>query len=104
MTEESSGPSANAAMRRYWNEVAGPRWVERAESQEARNIEVAQILLREAKAQPGERVLDVGCGPGATALPLATAVGGSGHVTGVEISDTMLEILRKSVTESEIHK
>src|SRR5690348_18318565 len=97
MTEASSAEGANAAMRRYWNEVAGPRWVERAEIQEARNIEVAQILLREAKAQPGERVLDVGCGPGATALPLAAAVGGSGHVTGVDIYEPMLGLLRERV-------
>ena len=91
--------SANAAMRRYWNEVAGPRWVGRAEIQEARNIEVARILLREAKAQPGERVLDVGCGPGATAIPLAAAVGSSGHVTGVDIAEPMLGLLRKRVAE-----
>ena len=36
--------SAYADMRRYWNEVAGPRWVGRAEIQEARNIEVAELL------------------------------------------------------------
>lgn len=94
-----SETNANAAMRRYWNEVAGPRWVQRAEIQEARNIEVAQILLREAKAQPGERVLDVGCGPGATALPLAAAVGPSGHVTGIDISEPMLGLLRQRVAE-----
>jgi predicted RNA methylase len=90
---------ANAAMRRYWNEVAGPRWVERAEIQEARNIEVAQILLRETKAAAGERILDVGCGPGATALPLAAAVGPSGHVTGVDIAEPMLGLLRRRVAE-----
>src|SRR5437773_12436437 len=92
-----SDTTANAAMRRYWNEVAGPRWVERAEIQEARNIEVAQILLREAKAQPGERVLDVGCGPGATALPIAAAVGPTGHVTGIDIAEPMLGLLRQRV-------
>jgi trans-aconitate methyltransferase len=91
----TNGPdSANAAMRRYWNEVAGPRWVERAEIQEARNIEVARILLREAKAQPGERVLDVGCGPGATAIPLAAAVAPAGHVTGADIAEPMLGLLQ----------
>lgn len=90
---------ANTEMQRYWNEVAGPRWVQRAEIQEARNIEVAQILLREAKAQPGERVLDIGCGPGATALPLAAAVGPSGHVTGVDIAEPMLGLLRQRVAE-----
>jgi SAM-dependent methyltransferase len=94
--------SANAAMQRYWNEVAGPRWVERAEIQEARNIEVAQILLREAHAAAGERVLDVGCGPGATALPLAAAVGPGGHVTGVDIAEPMLGLLRRRVAEQRI--
>jgi trans-aconitate methyltransferase len=58
--------------------------------------------LREAKAQPGERVLDVGCGPGATAIPLAAAVGPSGHVTGVDISEPMLDLLRKRVAEQGI--
>src|SRR5438094_7328703 len=91
--------SSNAEMRRYWNEVAGPRWVGRAEIQEARNIEVADLLLREAAAQPGERVLDVGCGPGATAIPLAAAVGPTGHVTGIDISEPMLGLLRKRVAE-----
>src|SRR5947199_7588895 len=95
----SAADTANAAMRRYWNEVAGPRWVERAEIQEARNIEVAQILLREAHAAAGERVLDVGCGPGATAIPLAAAVGPSGHVTGVDISEPMLGLLRQRIAE-----
>src|SRR5438046_4123904 len=98
MSDTAEG-SSNAAMRRYWNEVAGPRWVERAEIQEARNIEVAQILLRETKAAAGERVLDVGCGPGATALPLAAAVGPSGHVTGVDIAEPMLGLLRRRVAE-----
>src|SRR5438045_6805167 len=99
MTDANGAETANAAMRRYWNEVAGPRWVERAEIQEARNIEVAQILLREAKVQPGERVLDVGCGPGATALPLAATVGARGHVTGVDIAEPMLGLLRRRVAE-----
>jgi SAM-dependent methyltransferase len=94
--------SANAAMRRYWNEVAGPRWVQRAEIQESRNIEVAQLLLAEARAAPGERVLDVGCGPGATALPLAASVGPSGHVTGIDITEPMLGLLRRRIAEQGI--
>jgi SAM-dependent methyltransferase len=100
MSEQNAGPdNANAAMRRYWNEVAGPRWVERAEVQEARNIDVAELVLREAQARPGEEVLDVGCGPGATAIPLAAAVGPSGHVTGVDISEPMLGLLRQRIAE-----
>src|ERR1051326_3746551 len=100
MDDTTAAPdTANAAMRRYWNEIAGPRWVDRAEIQEARNIEVADLVLREAAAKPGERVLDVGCGPGATALPLAVAVGATGHVTGVDISEPMLGLLRRRIAE-----
>jgi ubiquinone/menaquinone biosynthesis C-methylase UbiE len=94
--------TGNAEMRRYWNEVAGPRWVQRAAVQEARNIEVAELILREAHAAPGERVLDVGCGPGATALPLAEAVGPQGRVTGVDIAEPMLGLLRQRIAEQRI--
>ena len=97
--QDTAADAANAEMRRYWNEVAGPRWVGRAEIQEARNIEVARLLLAEARAAPGERVLDVGCGPGATALPLAAAVGPGGHVTGIDISEPMLGLLRRRIAE-----
>ena len=67
--------SSNTAMGRYWNEVAGPRWVARQEVQEARNVEMLALLLAAAKAAPGERVLDIGCGTGVTTLPYAEAVG-----------------------------
>ncbi|HVC55395.1 MAG TPA: methyltransferase domain-containing protein [Stellaceae bacterium] len=101
MSETGPGPqtSANAAMRQYWNEVAGPRWVRRSAAQEARNIEVATLLLKAAAAQPGERVLDVGCGTGATLLPFAEAVGPKGHATGVDISEPMLAVARQRVAE-----
>jgi SAM-dependent methyltransferase len=42
----------------------------------------------------GERVLDVGCGPGILTLPLADAVGPGGLVLGVDLAAGMLELLR----------
>jgi len=90
---------SNTAMQRYWNEVAGPRWVGRQGAQEARNIEVAGFLLAATQARPGERVLDIGCGTGATALPLAEAVGPTGHVTGIDISEPMLGVARQQLAK-----
>ncbi len=43
----------------------------------------------------GDRVLDVGCGTGASALPAALAVGPHGHVTGVDVAANMLARARK---------
>jgi SAM-dependent methyltransferase len=73
--------------------------VQRADAQEARNIEVAELLLRQARPQPGERVLDVGCGPGATSFAFAAAIGPSGTVTGADISEPMLALLRQRIGE-----
>src|SRR5271170_8510145 len=92
----------NAAMGRYWNEVAGPRWVGRAGLQEARNIEVAHLLEQAAAPQPGERVLDVGCGTGATAIPFAQAVAPGGQVTGVDIAEPMLAQARENIAAAGI--
>jgi SAM-dependent methyltransferase len=94
---ETGAATANAEMRQYWNEVAGPRWVGRQAAQEARNVEMLALLLAAAQAKPGERVLDVGCGTGVTTEPYAVAVGPRGHVTGVDISQPMLDAARQRI-------
>ncbi|MEM9682223.1 MAG: methyltransferase domain-containing protein [Pseudomonadota bacterium] len=43
---------------------------------------------------PGDTVLDVGCGTGASAIPAAEAVGHTGYVIGVDVADNMLERAR----------
>ncbi|MET9096667.1 methyltransferase domain-containing protein [Streptomyces cyaneofuscatus] len=47
-------------------------------------------LVELAAPAPGERVLDVGCGRGATLFPAASAVGPAGRVTGIDIADAMV--------------
>src|SRR6516225_10845271 len=42
--------------------------------------------------RPGARVLDVGCGTGASALRAADRVGPSGRVIGVDLADRLLKI------------
>ncbi|HVV74496.1 MAG TPA: methyltransferase domain-containing protein [Mycobacteriales bacterium] len=50
-------------------------------------------LVREALAvAPGERVLDVGCGPGFYLAELVPTVGAKGSLVGVDMSPAMLEI------------
>src|SRR5580658_1905978 len=49
-------------------------------------------LVRRLAAQPGEKVLDLGTGPGEPAMTIAGAVGETGRVTGVDLSDRMVEL------------
>lgn len=50
--------------------------------------------LEKLSAQPGERILEIGFGTGHCLVTLAQAVGPSGRVIGVDISDGMLAIAR----------
>jgi ubiquinone/menaquinone biosynthesis C-methylase UbiE len=61
---------------------------------------VSVELLRAAALQPGERVLDVGCGTGIVARQAATAVGTTGAVTGVDIATEMLAVAAKQPPRS----
>ena len=45
-------------------------------------------------AQPGERILDLGCGSGATTEALSAAVSPGGHVTGADISADQIAVAR----------
>ncbi len=47
-------------------------------------------LLEALAVQPGERILDVGCGAGQLAVEIAALVGSTGRVDGVDISEDML--------------
>ena len=98
--QEGDDTTANAAMQRYWNEVAGPRWVGRQAAQEARNVEMLEQLLAAAAPATGERVLDIGVGTGMTTIPYARAVGLSGHVIGADISRPMLDAARRRLDEA----
>jgi SAM-dependent methyltransferase len=90
---------ANAAQRRYWNTVAGPRWVASPGFRERRNQESLALLLARLDIAGGESVLEIGCGTGALTLPLAGAVGQRGRVVAVDISEPMLGAARQKVGE-----
>jgi arsenite methyltransferase len=55
-------------------------------------VQQRRATLRALTLRPGERVLDVGSGPGLLAAEIARVVGPAGHVTGIDISDPMLTL------------
>lgn len=86
----------NADQVAYWNGPAGQRWADRQAAQDVLLKPVADLVVERAKLKPGERVIDIGCGSGATAIAFAREVAPSGHVLGVDISGPMLARARQS--------
>jgi SAM-dependent methyltransferase len=64
--------------------------VERQEHTDITLAPATEALLAFATPHTGERVLDVGCGCGATTLEFARAVGPAGRVAALDISGPML--------------
>lgn len=59
---------------------------------------IARGLVAELAPQPGERVLDVGCGKGAALIPLASAVAPDGVAVGIDVSPGMVDEARAALT------
>ena len=50
------------------------------------------------RLSPGQRVLDVCCGSGASAIPAAETVGSTGSVVGVDLAENLLALARVYAT------
>ena len=76
----------------YWNDIGGRRWSKNWRKTHEILTNLSTKLDAKAAAQPGESVLDVGCGTGETSRGLAACVGAAGRVEGVDISALLLDI------------
>ncbi len=87
--------SDNADQRQFWTDEAGPKWVTYQAQMDRLLQPVLDGVLERADLVPGQWVLDIGCGTGASTIQAAEAVGRRGRVTGIDISPTLLEMARR---------
>src|ERR1019366_8203623 len=64
-------------------------WLVELDNPVFRNNRASEIVAG-LQLEPGMRVLDVGCGPGRLAIPLARAIGPSGTVVALDLQPAML--------------
>jgi ubiquinone/menaquinone biosynthesis C-methylase UbiE len=79
----------------YYTEYTRTTWNESASAYVdlMRNLEPFRAaVLTHLNPRPGEHVLDMGTGPGEPALTIARAVGPDGRVTGIDLSENMVQI------------
>jgi SAM-dependent methyltransferase len=81
---------ANADQAEFWSKGPGQNWVTYQADLDALHEPIMGLLLAACAPRQGERVLDIGCGAGASCFALARSVAPTGHVLGVDISEPLL--------------
>jgi ubiquinone/menaquinone biosynthesis C-methylase UbiE len=92
--------SPNAAQIEFWNSAASRAWADQYERMDRAVADLTKALLDMAAPQPGEHVLDIGCGSGTTVLELAARVGPGGHVLGADISNQSVARARQRIADA----
>jgi SAM-dependent methyltransferase len=87
-------PADNSEQIAEWNGALGQRWVAMQREIDRIVVPFGDAALKAAAPQPGERVIDIGCGCGDTSIEIARIVGEAGAVLGIDVSQPMLEVAR----------
>ena len=82
------------ATREEWIGRVGQEWARRSTALERLLAPPGDAGLRALSPRRGERIIDLGCGAGASTEALAVAVGPEGHVTGIDVSPDLLAVAR----------
>lgn len=92
--DETTTAAVEQEQAALWNGRSGQAWVAAQEVLDGLFKGLEEHLADAVAAQPGGRVLDVGCGTGATTLAAARRLGEGGRCTGVDISQPMVAVAR----------
>ncbi len=92
--------STNSAQIEFWNSAASRAWADQHARMDRTLAELTEALLAFAAPQPGEHVLDIGCGGGTTVLELAARVGPDGRVLGADVATHSVARARSRIAAS----
>lgn len=73
-----------------WAGEMGLKWLANLAVFEEMIAPIGEAFMAHADFQPGETVIDLGCGGGATTVAIAEAIAPSGTVSGVDISPDLV--------------
>jgi SAM-dependent methyltransferase len=94
----TSAQTFNEDQRTRWGGIDGEYWARQQDRLDRMLAPVMGPLLEFAAPVVGSTVIDVGCGCGATTIGLARAVGPTGRVAGLDVSEPMLAVARERLS------
>jgi ubiquinone/menaquinone biosynthesis C-methylase UbiE len=83
-----------------WNEILTPKWIRFRHLLSGNGKIHSDIAYSHFDIQEGDKVLDIGCGFGETALEIAEIVGPAGEVIGIDCTDAFLDIANRERDEA----
>jgi len=86
---------ANRDQIALWNGCAGRGWVEAQESLDRLFEPFEELIVRAVANAKAQRVLDIGCGTGATTLAVARQLGPKGTAVGIDVSEPMIALAKQ---------
>lgn len=89
---------ANKGQAQVWNATVAEAWIRYADEFDVTLDPFGRAVMDKLELRAGERVLDIGCGVGATTIDLAARVA-PGQVRGADISHPMLTEAERRAAE-----
>jgi ubiquinone/menaquinone biosynthesis C-methylase UbiE len=80
---------------KFWNEILAPKFIKFRHVLVGGLTHHSEAVFPKLPVGPGDRVLDVGCGFGDTAIKIAKIVGSEGEVVGLDCCDVFLDLARE---------
>lgn len=91
----------NGSQRSIWNDLIGEAWVRHAELHDRQAEPFGLAVMDSLGELTGARVLDVGCGTGATTTQLIAR--GATEVVGIDLSEPMVTAARAAIEDPRVH-
>jgi len=87
---------------RFWNEVLAPKFTRFRHVLVGGLTYHSEAVFPKLPVKQGDRVLDVGCGWGDTAMKLARLVGPEGEVVGIDCCDAFLDDAKADLAQTDL--
>ncbi|MEM7122843.1 MAG: class I SAM-dependent methyltransferase [Pseudomonadota bacterium] len=91
MDQQVTVADINADQVDYWSGETGEKWAAGQDELDTMLAPFGKAAIEAVALQPGDHVVDVGCGCGDTSFELASRVGPMGSVLAIDVSAPMLQ-------------